>query len=98
MGELLEETGVELGDLMTKLNTNPFKFIPLMMFRSCEYYNRRKDIKIDFNQYDFADYIENDGGINTDNVRGFLDAFTNSLTKDVPKEDNVPKRKPKPKN
>ncbi len=91
LGELLEETGVELGDLMQKINKNPFKFIPLMMFRSCEYYNRRKDIQIEFNQFDFADIIDKDGGINTDNVRTFLDAFTKSLTKDVPKDENVPK-------
>jgi hypothetical protein len=95
LGELLDETGVELADLMGLLNKNPFKFIPLMMFRSCEYYNRRKDIQIDFNKYDFADIIDQDGGINTASVATFLDTFTKSLTKDVPKEDTSPKTPPK---
>ena len=95
LGELLDELDCEISDLIGLINKNPFKYIPLMMFRSTEFWNKRKQIQIEFSQYDFADDIDADGGINTDNVNEFVKTFTASLTKDVPIPENTPKRTPK---
>ena len=90
LGELIEEMNVTLESLMEKINRNPFKYLPLMMFRSIEYGYTRKGQVIDFNQYDFADILQNNGGINSDEVVSFLEAFTKSISNGADMDKKVP--------
>ena len=45
LGDLLAELDLQLDELMPLIHKNPYKFIPLMMFRSSEYWNKRNDLE-----------------------------------------------------
>jgi len=89
LGELLDHTNLSIDELVDKLNKNPFKMIPVIMFESADYVLKKQSKDIDFTQYDFTDWIDLDGGVGSESIVRFLDAFTHSLTKDVPKEDEL---------
>lgn len=97
LGELLEETNLSIDEIVEKLNNNPFKMIPTLMFHSAKFAMERKGIAIDFNAFDMADMIDADGGVQCDNVKMFLKTFTDSMTKDIPEEKTVKRKAPKKK-
>ncbi len=91
LGELLEVTGKDMNEVLEALDKNPYKFIPLTMFVSCKYAYEEKGIDIDFNKHTFFKWIDSDGGLTDKNESAikFMNALTESLFKDVPKEDKV---------
>ena len=89
IGMLLNETDLGLDEIVAKLNKNPFWTIPVLMFNSAKYSSMLDDKDIDFTQNDFIDWIDLEGGLGSKNVVKFLNTFTSSLTKNVPKEDEV---------
>jgi len=89
LGELLEELDISFDEMNIKLNKNPFKFVPQLMYISAKYAYTRKSEVIDFDMFTLVDWIEEDGGFANDNISNFLSSFTSSLSKDVPKEDNT---------
>ena len=89
LGELLESTGKSMDEILTAMDKNPYRFIPLAMFHSTKYAYKRKGKDIDFDFYQFTDWIEQDGGLTDTNKSAikFIEEFTNSLFKDVPQEE-----------
>lgn len=88
LGELLDETGKDMNEVLEALDKNPYKFIPLTMFVSCKYAYESKGQKIDFNKYQFFAWIDADGGLTDENQSAitFMEELTKSLFKDVPEE------------
>lgn len=86
LGELLDELDLSFDEINIRLNKNPFKFVPRLMYLSAKYAYTRKGEAIDFNEFKLVDWLEEDGGFTNPNIENFLNAFTNSLSKDVPKE------------
>ena len=97
LGELLSTLGLGIEELMQEVTKNPFKTIPIMMHKSAEYYCVRNKEEFTYTVYDFEDFIDADGGIQAKSVEKFLQAFTNSMTKDVPKEEGTVKKIKAPK-
>lgn len=93
IGDLLEATGKTLDEVIGGLNTNPFKTIPLIMFHSANYAAIRKGEELGFDMYDLSDMIDESGGFDSKPIKDFLDAFTMSLTKNVPKQPKSAKKK-----
>lgn len=91
LGNLLETENISMTDIDDKLAENPFKWIPLIMYHSCAFGFKRKNEFPLFDAFDVADWIDN-VGINSDIVKSFFTAFTQSLTKDVPQEPESKKK------
>ncbi|MDB4299634.1 hypothetical protein N9928_01135 [bacterium] len=95
MGHLLEALGYSIEDTMTKLQENPFKLIPQLMHESHVYDAYRKGEDSKYTLFDFLDMIDETGGMASSGFAAFTKAFTESMTKDVPKPSaNPKKRKP----
>lgn len=86
LGELIDETGKSLEDVLSGIDTNPFKYVPIAMYVSAKYALERKGDPVTFNRYTFIDWIEADGGITDKNKSAikFLTELNKDLTKDVP--------------
>jgi len=84
LGECLENLNLSVYEIGEKLDKNPFKWIPVLMYESIKYPNG-----IEFTQKELIGFLEDDGAKGTATMAIFLDSFIKSLTKDVPKEENV---------
>ena len=94
LGGLLEDMDIGMTELSNKLSKNPFKTIPLMMYHSAICDLERKGEPVDFTKFDIIDWIEElEGGFENKVVVDFLNAFTKSMTKDIPKEEKSDKKK-----
>jgi hypothetical protein len=89
IGEALDTLDLSIDDIGVNLSKNPFKLVPELMYISASYGLRRKGKEIDFTKDEFFDWLDNDGGFSNGNLGKFLDAFTKSLTLDVPKGDDT---------
>lgn len=84
LGECLENLDLNVQEIGEKLDNNPFKWIPTLMYES---------IKLDKGELDFTykEFInrldEDENGQKT--MAAFLGAFVDSLRKDVPKPKKV---------
>jgi hypothetical protein len=88
LGELLDNLGFSIDELQSNIEKNPFKVIPKIMHTSYAYNLTRKGEKVDLKLYDFIDLLDEIGGVSSESVSSFLTAFTDSMTKDVPVENN----------
>ena len=91
LGEVLDELNMSLEDLSHRLTNNPFKYVPKLVYYSSVYGLERKGQVADYSYHDVLDWIDEDGGFANPNLTKFLEAFTKSLTKNVPKQDEVKK-------
>lgn len=84
LGELLDEAEMGVEEVVEKLQSNPFKMIPLIMFVSAKYgaKSEKKDIGMDYDG--FVDYMDENGGLGQPSVKEFITAFVDSLTSGVP--------------
>jgi hypothetical protein len=94
MGKLLEASDLGIDELMAQIGTNPFKVVPIIMHSSASYAAQRADKEFNLTVNDFIDILDDDGGIASAGVLKFLEAFTSSMTKDVPKN-KTPKKQGK---
>jgi hypothetical protein len=85
LGNLLESENIAMNEIDAKLAENPFKWIPLIMFYSCAFGFKRRNEFPDFDAFDVAEWID-EVGMDSEIVTSFFQAFTQSLTKDVPED------------
>lgn len=88
MGKLLEDLDCSIDELMEGIQKNPFKFIPKLMHSAYSYNLQRESKDVEFNIHSFTDLLDENGGVMSEVVKDFLEAFTNSIIKDVPKAPN----------
>ncbi len=98
-GALKENQGLGMEELQAQLEKSPLELVPVLMLEAAKTADRRMGIKVDYKEFHFLDAIDDDGGITSPAFAEFLDAFTSSMVKDVPKEPAkkkvIPKRKRK---
>lgn len=82
LGEYQDKFDLDINSLISKIDKNPWKGIPSLMYESALY---RAKGNLDFSYDDLLDMIDEDGGFASDAFIDFLKRFTDSLTKDVPK-------------
>ena len=93
LGELLDNQKLSVEDIFEKLQSNPFKIVPIMMYESAKYGFTREGKEIDFNLFELTDWISEEGiGSNNKITEGFLFAFNDSMTKNVPESKDESKK------
>lgn len=91
LGNLLEKENISIQEIGYKAVANPYKWNPLIMFYSLEYGYIRKGEECPFTVFNVTEWIEDAGGFESDVYRSFEKAFADSLTKDVPKQEDKKK-------
>lgn len=86
MGEVLETLDLSIDEVVKKLERNPFLMVPTLMFISAKSAKEETGDEIDFTPKELINWIDESGGLGQDSVVTFLNTFTKSLVKDVPKE------------
>jgi hypothetical protein len=90
LGELLENTDLQLDELTNKILKNPFKWLPIAMFESAKFANSLEDKEVDFTVNSILEGLEKeDGGINCNQSFKFMKAFGESMSKNVPVDEDV---------
>jgi len=89
LGEVLEFLDMSMSELGEKVTKNPYKYIPILVYHSAKYALDLEGKEADFTQKDVIEWIEKDGGINFGNkfYMRFQEKFIESLTKDIPKNE-----------
>lgn len=87
LGMFVENTNSTLESLETDISTNPFKTIPELMYYSLLYGYVRNDAKPAFNKFHLIEWIDEDGGLESETVLKFLDGLTNSMDSKLPKDE-----------
>ncbi len=87
LGELIDALDMGIDEVANKMIKNPFKYVPIVMYYSAKYNLERQGEEVTFDNHTFEDGIDADGGINIKSVSDFMQAFTKSLIKDVPQEE-----------
>jgi len=93
LGKLLKRVDLDISEVLQEVSKNPFEMIPVIMYVSAKYGFERKGEEFEYTLYDFVDFIDADGGIQSKSVEKFLKAFTSSIIEDVPKEEGVTEKK-----
>lgn len=87
LGRVLKKLDMDINGVLQEVSKNPFETIPVLMYESAKYGFDRKGEECEHTVYDFIDFIDADGGLQSKSVEKFLKAFTDSVTDDVPNED-----------
>ena len=93
LGNLLEKTGVQMHEIDSKIQGNPFKWMPEIMYHSLAYGYIRKNENPGFDVFTISEWIDDDGGFDSKSVVDFFTAFGQSLRKDVPEQKEQTKKK-----
>jgi inorganic pyrophosphatase len=92
IGNLLHQSNLQMHEIDAKIQENPFKWVPEIMYQSLNYGYIRKGINADFDAFDVSEWIDDEGGFESDVVKSFFVGFVNSLNKDVPQDKTVKKK------
>lgn len=93
LGELVEHLNCSVEDVEDKINSNPFRTLPLLFYYSAVLYKKSQKEEVDFTDVDVHDWIDTAGGFDSETVVKILDAFNKSMTKNTPKEEGEGKKK-----
>ena len=91
IGEMLDKYETSVEELFTKVDRNPFKWLPLTMYESAKATFDLDGKQIDFTYKEFINDIEQDGGVGGPAATEFTIAFVKSMVKDVPLEEEETK-------
>lgn len=84
LGDFLEEVDMSLEEVGEKMQKNPFRLLPKMIFISARSEAEINGEDFDLKLKDVISLIEKDGGIASPQVTKFINTWTNSLTNGVP--------------
>ena len=90
---LKDNHGIGIEDVHKGFEKNQTKLVPILMLEAAKYSAFRRKVSFKRTVNDLIDMIDDDGGILSPAYLEFIEAFTNSMAKDVPKEKEVPKKK-----
>ena len=96
LGELLDDLDMSMQDVGARIDKNPYKMIPFLMYRSAKYSDELEGKDFDYTILDFITWIEEEGGVFGNVASKFVIALTNSITKGIPVEEEItdePKKK-----
>jgi len=94
LGECLENLGLNVQQIGQKLDDNPFKWIPTLMYESHKYKCLLDDEEVQFTYRELVNFLDDEEG--KVKMNKYLIAFVDSLRKDVPKENSKGVKKKKP--
>jgi hypothetical protein len=86
LGEFLDDMDMSLEEVGEKMQKNPFRLLPKMIYISAKTEAEMNDEDFDLTLKDVVGLMEKDGGISSPQVVKFINAWTSSLTDGVPKQ------------
>lgn len=92
LGNLIEKSGVGMHEIDSKIQENPFKWMPEIMYHSVAYGFIKQNEIVPFTAFDVVDWIDTDGGFDSKAVVDFFGAFRQSLVKDVSTQPDTKKK------
>ena len=84
LGDFLEEVDLSLEEVGEKMQKNPFRLLPKMIYISARSEAEILSKDFDMTLKDVIELIEADGGIASPQVTKFINEWTKSLTNGVP--------------
>ena len=87
LGDFLEEVNLSLEEVGKKMQKNPFKILPKMIYVSAKTETEIAGEDFDLTLKDVVEMIEKDGGISSEQVVKFINKWTESMTQGVPKSE-----------
>jgi hypothetical protein len=93
---LKENQGIGIEKVQEGLADNAFKLVPILMLEAANYSATRRKVNVEYEVFDFIDALDDDGGISSPAFIKFMEALTESMTRDVPQEKTPAKKKVKP--
>ena len=85
LGNCLETLGVSFQELFEKMQSNPYKIVPVMMFESYKFNLWMEDKEPDCTQKDFIRWISEEPDTDEGPMNVWVTAYMNSRTKHVQK-------------
>ena len=89
VGELIDDTGVGIDELGARMQTNPFKLLPRMVFISAKVEAELNGEEFTMTQREVTSLIEGDGGLGSPQCGRFMEEWTKSMTPNLPQEDDA---------
>lgn len=91
LGNLIANSELTMLNIDSQLLENPFKTMPTIMYHSLAYGYLKQGLSPDFDIYDICEWLDEDETLGVQ----FMEAFRNSMVKDVPVvvEDEAKKKK-----
>ena len=84
LGELLDDLDMSLEDIGEKMQKNPFRLVPKMIYISAKIEAEMGGDDFDLTLKDVVGLLEEDGGLGSPQVVKFINSWTASLTDGVP--------------
>ena len=98
IGECVENLDLSIQEIGAKLDRNPFKWIPALMYESHKYQCYLDGVDTKFTQLGLVKLLNKKSTEDAEEVMGhFLHAFMESLNKNVPKQEGTQKKQSEPK-
>ncbi len=93
LGEFLEEENTDLKGIYSAINTNPYAFVPNLMYKSHAHNCKRKGEDCNLKAFEMADLIEVSGHcIDGAESTKFLEVFLQSILDGLPKTETETKK------
>ena len=98
LGEFLKEEDTDLQGIFNSINSEPYTFIPNLMYKSYLHNSKRQGKKADLKPFEMSDLIEETGHFKDGSESAkFVEPFLQSLIDSLPKaegenEDDVKKK------
>lgn len=89
--ELIENMGWDLVQIGEKIESGDVSIYRYLMYYSRLYSVKRNRKEVDFDLYDIDELIDENGGVLGEFSQSFLKSFLESLSKDVPVDENKKK-------
>lgn len=86
LGELLDELNMSIEDIGEAMQKNPFRTLPRMILSSARAEAELDGVDFDLKLRDIVAMIEEDGGIMSEQLIKFMNAFTESLSSGIPSD------------
>ena len=88
LSSCLESLNLDIQSIGEKIQSNPFKYVPDLMYESLKYASFRKEVEIELSYNELIDLIDEDeDGLEV--INKFAIAFVQSLSKNVPVQKGV---------
>ena len=87
LGALLDDLDMSLEEVAAKMQKNPFRLMPKMIFISAQTEAELNGEEFDLTFKDVVELLEKDGGIASPQAVNFINSWTASMTENVPKDD-----------
>tara|TARA_R110002153_G_scaffold180206_1_gene333670 strand:- start:712 stop:1074 length:363 start_codon:yes stop_codon:yes gene_type:complete len=90
LGEFLKEENTDLQGIFDSINSNPYSFIPNLMYKSYLHNSKRQGKKTDLKPFEMSDLIEETGHFKDGSESAkFVEAFLQSIIDTLPKTEGV---------